>query len=152
MVIKDLPLYHSNLNQLRLLGFSRKKPWTPCWGYQNFQRLPPRISRRKRVTPSDFQPIFPLYPLGFPTFSSHFCLIPTDFHSFSSNFGIPPWKSIIILDVTPSDRKLISSTGGPRFFSGKAQSNSHNFDRFIVQLVQSKNGFYKFDSIVIAKN
>ena len=94
------------------MGFSRKKPWTLCWGYQNFQRLPPWISRRKRVTPLDFQPTFSLRPFGFPTFSSYFCLIHTDFHSF-----------IIISDVTPSDKKLTSSTGGLTiFFSGKAQS------------------------------
>ena len=81
------------------MNFSRKKLYTPCWGYQFFLSWPPWISSQFYHDPRNF-PLFCINPPGNRHFSLKFWHTPWNFPLISSTGGLRIffWKSPILID------------------------------------------------------
>ena len=91
-------------------AFPEKNRTSPVEEVQPFVIYPLGIPGNFRIITlwnSEFLQIFNHYPYVIPAIFDGFLFTPMEFHCFSK--------------PTPSERKWTSSTGGARFFSGKAQ-------------------------------
>jgi len=90
-------------------AFQEKNRAPPVEEVQPFVTYPLGIPGNFRIIPlwnSEFLQIFNHYPFGIPLIFDGFSSTPMEFHCISN--------------LTPLERKWTSSTGGARFFSGKA--------------------------------